>query len=102
MATDLQKQVWEKLTEIPKGQVTTYALLAHAVGKSKAVRGVASAVGKNPDLVTVPCHRVIRSDGSVGEYAGGQQEKIRLLRKEGVTISDSNKIELRRHVFAFK
>ena len=101
MATELQKAVWEKLKEIPEGRVTTYALLAKVVGKPKAVRAVASAVGKNPDLVVVPCHRVVRSDGSVGQYAGGQDEKIKLLNKERVPVSSHNKINLQEHIFAF-
>lgn len=86
MATRLQEQVWEKLSEIPKGKVTTYVLLAEAVGNKKAVRAVATAAGKNPNLITVPCHRVIRSDGSVGEYVDGQIKKIKLLQKEGVEV----------------
>ncbi len=88
MATVLQQQVWDKLKEIPQGRVTTYALLAEAVDKPKAVRAVASAVGKNPDLIVVPCHRVVRSDGLVGEYAGGQKKKIQLLTQEGVNIKN--------------
>jgi len=92
MATELQQQVWNKLKEIPEGKVTTYALLAQAVGSPKAVRAVASAVGRNPNLITVPCHRVIRSDGSVGQYAGGQVKKIRLLEEEGVRVLEK-KIE---------
>ena len=90
MATELQLQVWEKLKEIPKGKVTTYGLLAKAIGKPKAVRAVATAVGKNPDLITVPCHRVIRSDGSVGKYVNGQEEKIQILKKEGVVIQGNS------------
>jgi len=88
MATELQQQVWSKLKEIPKGKVATYAELARAVGKPRAVRAVASAVGKNPNLVTVPCHRVVRSDGQVGQYADGQEFKIKLLRQEGVSVKD--------------
>ena len=86
MTTKLQDQVWEKLREIPKGRVTTYALLAEAVGNKKAVRAVATAVGKNPNLIAVPCHRVIRSDGSVGKYVDGQVKKIKLLQEEGVEV----------------
>ena len=101
MATELQKAVWGKLREIPEGKVTTYALLAKAVGKPEAVRAVASAVGKNPELVVVPCHRVVRSDGSVGQYAQGQDEKIQLLKKEGIEIMNA-KIDLNTYKFAFK
>lgn len=100
MATELQKQVWNKLREIPKGKVTTYGLLAAAIGKPRAVRAVASAVGKNPDLIKVPCHRVVRSDGEVGKYASGQKKKIELLKKEGVVIVNK-KIDLEGCLFDF-
>jgi len=100
MATELQKQVWQKLKEIPQGKVTTYALLASAVGEPRAVRAVASAVGKNPDLIFVPCHRVVRSNGEVGKYASGQKKKIELLKGEGVDVQEE-KIDLRAYLFDF-
>ncbi len=87
MATKLQKEVWQKLNEIPKGRVTTYALLANAI-KSRAIRAVASAVGKNPNAPKTPCHRVVLSSGKIGNYTHplGVKRKIELLEKEGVTI----------------
>lgn len=92
MSTQLQEQVWKQLKKIPKGKVTTYGELAKAVGKPNAVRAVATAVGKNPNLVSVPCHRVVRFDGSVGKYAGGTKKKITLLKQEGIDILN-NKIQ---------
>ena len=100
MATELQTQVWNQLKEISKGKVTTYSQLAQAVGRPRAVRAVASAVGKNPNLVTVPCHRVVRSDGAVGQYANGQKNKITLLKKEGIKITN-NKIKLAEYLHTF-
>jgi len=87
MATKLQKEVWQKLNEIPKGRVTTYALLANAI-KSRAIRAVASAVGKNPNAPKTPCHRVVLSSGKIGNYTHplGVKRKIELLEKEGITI----------------
>ncbi len=86
--TLFQKKVWNALCGIPKGQTTTYKELARSIGKPKAVRAVANAVGANPFLIRVPCHRVIRSDGRIGGYSGkgGVAAKRRLLLKEGVKI----------------
>ncbi len=70
--------------------MTTYTALAAYVGAPRAVRAVASAVGKNPHAPKVPCHRVVRSDGTVGRYSagGGTREKERLLTCEGVDIKN--------------
>ncbi len=77
----------EKLKEIPKGKVTTYKLLAKSIN-TKAVRAVASAVAKNPYAPKVPCHRVVLSNGKVGEYTHpeGKDRKIKLLQNEGIII----------------
>ena len=82
--TKFQHDVWRALTWIPSGQVRTYAQLAQMAGHPNAVRAVANAVGKNPMPPIIPCHRVIRSDGTIGGYSapGGIDEKIRLLRQE--------------------
>jgi len=86
MATEFQKQIWDKLSEIPRGCVVTYAELARAVGRPRASRAVGSACGANPNLIRVPCHRVVASSGQVGYYASGKEAKIALLQKEGITI----------------
>ncbi|MCC7160559.1 MGMT family protein [Candidatus Nomurabacteria bacterium] len=86
--TAFQKKVWEALLKIPKGKTITYKELAKNIGKPKAVRAVANAVGANPVPITIPCHRVIRSDGTLGGYSGkgGVKTKRALLIKEGVKI----------------
>ena len=68
--TKFQLKVWNYLRKIPKGKVKTYLEVAKAIGKPKAFRAVANAVGKNPYPPKIPCHRVIRSDGSLGGYSG--------------------------------
>ena len=68
--TKFQLKVWNYLKTIPKGQVRTYLDVAKAINKPKAARAVANAVGKNPNAPKIPCHRVIRSDGSLGGYSG--------------------------------
>jgi methylated-DNA-[protein]-cysteine S-methyltransferase len=89
MATDFQQRVWDALTKIPQGRVTTYALLAKYL-QTGAVRAVGTAVGKNPNPPKVPCHRVVRSDGSIGKYSTGKgtPTKIALLKAEGLRIED--------------
>jgi methylated-DNA-[protein]-cysteine S-methyltransferase len=86
--TAFQKKVWIGLLKIPKGEVTTYKDLAKSIGKSKAIRAVANAVGANPCAPKIPCHRVIRSDGRLGGYSGkgGAKTKYLLLTKEGIKI----------------
>ena len=86
--TKFQLKVWNYLKKIPKGKVKTYTDVAKAIGKPLAVRAVANAIGKNPYPGKIPCHRVIRSDGSLGGYTGrgGIQQKQRLLRSEKVLI----------------
>ena len=86
--TKFQLKVWNYLKKIPRGKVTSYLEVAKAIGKPKAFRTVANAVGKNPYPPLIPCHRVIRSDGSLGGYSGkgGIKEKRRLLLKEKVKL----------------
>ncbi len=81
--TAFQEAVWRELRRIPVGQTRSYADIARAVGQPDAVRAVGTANGSNPVAVLVPCHRVIRSDGSLGGYAGGLDRKRKLLSAEG-------------------
>lgn len=82
--TPFQQKVWLALTKIPKGTTITYKELARRVGRPRAIRAVANAVGANKLLIKIPCHRVIRSDGSLGGYSGpgGVKSKLALLKKE--------------------
>ena len=88
--TNFQKIVWREIKKIPKGKTITYKELAIKIGKPKAYRAVANACAKNPLLITIPCHRVIRSDGKMGGFKGkkGIERKKRLLKREGVTLND--------------
>lgn len=81
--TAFQEAVWRELRRIPVGETRSYADIARAVGQPDAVRAVGTANGSNPVAVLVPCHRVIRSDGSLGGYAGGLDRKRKLLDAEG-------------------
>ena len=83
--TPFQKKVYTATKRIPRGKVATYSAVARAVQKQLAVRAVGNALNKNSSS-DVPCHRVISSDGTVGGFARGAKEKIKLLRREGVEV----------------
>jgi methylated-DNA-[protein]-cysteine S-methyltransferase len=83
--TDFQLRVWRALTTIPYGATTTYGRLAADIGHPTGSRAVGAAVGANPLGIIVPCHRVIGANGSLTGYAGGLENKVALLRLEGVT-----------------
>lgn len=81
-ATLFQRRVWEILQQIPYGETRTYAEIATLAGTPKAVRAVGSACGANPVAVAIPCHRALRSDGSLGGYRWGLSRKVQLLETE--------------------
>jgi AraC family transcriptional regulator of adaptative response/methylated-DNA-[protein]-cysteine methyltransferase len=81
--TAFQEAVWRELRKIPAGETRSYAEIAAAIGQPKAVRAVGTANGDNHVAVLIPCHRVIRSDGTLGGYAGGVDRKRKLLAAEG-------------------
>jgi AraC family transcriptional regulator of adaptative response/methylated-DNA-[protein]-cysteine methyltransferase len=81
--TAFQEAVWRELRKIPAGETRSYAQIAAAIGQPTAVRAVGTANGDNHVAVLIPCHRVIRSDGSLGGYAGGLDRKRQLLDAEG-------------------
>jgi methylated-DNA-[protein]-cysteine S-methyltransferase len=87
--TDFQLRVWKGLLEIPYGTTMSYLELSKKLGDVKAIRAVASANGKNPLWIVVPCHRVIGTDGSLTGYAGGLWRKKWLLEHENPTNQQS-------------
>jgi len=84
--TEFEVAVLRKALEIPKGEVRSYGWIAREIGRPKAVRAVGSALGHNPVPVVIPCHRVVRSDGMIGNYALGSPMKRELLGSEGVDV----------------
>ena len=84
--TDCQRKVWQELTRVPYGQTISYQELANRLGDPLCIRAAASANGKNPIAIAIPCHRVIGSDGSMTGYAGGIERKKKLLRLEGAEV----------------
>lgn len=83
-ATPFQRRVWRTILSIPRGEVRSYSWVAQKIGNPRAVRAVGNALNRNPFAPDVPCHRVVRKDGSIGGFAGGTEKKTRLLRKEGL------------------
>lgn len=84
--TPFQRAVWRKIATIPWGEVRSYAWLARAIGRPRAIRAVGSACGANPIPIIIPCHRVIGSNGSLGGFTGGLKLKSQLLAIEGIQI----------------
>jgi O-6-methylguanine DNA methyltransferase len=84
-ATSFEAAVWRKTLEIPRGEVRPYGWIAAEIGHRKAVRAVGTALAHNPVPLVVPCHRVVRSDGTIGRYSmGGSDNKRRILAAEGL------------------
>ncbi|MDY7028517.1 MAG: methylated-DNA--[protein]-cysteine S-methyltransferase [Spirochaetota bacterium] len=81
--TPFQREIWQRLLEVPCGNTVTYGELAAAAGYPRSVRAAGTAVGMNPLSIIVPCHRVLPAAGGVGNYGGGPERKKELLRIEG-------------------
>ncbi len=90
--SDFMKRVLSVVSIIPRGLVTCYGSIAEVVDNPRASRAVGNAVAKNPWPIIVPCHRVVRSDLSLGGYRGGLDIKKRLLRVEGVAVTSTGKV----------
>lgn len=97
--SSFNERCYEILRKVPKGKVTTYKEIAKAL-HSKAYRAVGNAMNKNPYAPKVPCHRVVKADGSVGGFASGTKKKIEMLKKEGIEI-DKNNIDLKKYLYKF-
>src|SRR5215210_6629923 len=87
-ATPFQRRVLEVVKGIPRGEVRPYAWVAREAGSPKASRAVGSVMANNPVPLVVPCHRVVRNDGTTGQYAFGAEEKVGLLEGEGVLVGE--------------
>ena len=88
---NIKQNCYDLLKQIPVGKVTTYKILADKLG-FKSYRGIGQIVGANPNAPQVPCPRVVKSDGGISGYAFGVDQKIALLKKEGVIVKD-DKVE---------
>ena len=86
----LEELVYRLVSSIPEGKISTYKDIAVAVGMPKASRLIGKILNRNPNPIVVPCHRVVRSNGSIGGYRFGTKMKVELLKKEGIVIDEYN------------
>jgi len=98
---NLDKKIYKKLLEVPKGKITTYGELAKAVGLKNGQRAVGKIMNKNPYPVIIPCHRVVKSDGKVGGYAYGEEIKSDMLTREGIVIHNGKILDLENTIYRF-
>ena len=97
--TPFQQRVLRKIRTIPIGEVRSYQWVAKEIGAERAARAVGTALAKNPIPLLIPCHRVVRSDGRLGEYSGGGPSvKAKLLAFEGVDLEDLTRLRSRRKI----
>ncbi len=101
LAIQFDARVYEALKKIPRGKVVTYADIARYVKNPRAARAVGNALNRNPHAPKVPCHRVVRHDGSIGGYAFGSTKKIEILKGEGVVV-ERGKVDLQKFGYRFK
>ena len=97
---DVYEIIYEIVSQIPEGKVTTYGAVARALGDIRAARAIGEALSMNPRPIVVPCHRVVMSDGSLGGFThpNGLSEKVKLLSAEGIEITNG-KVNLKKHFF---
>lgn len=94
------ERCYELLKLIPAGKVTTYKAIAKALD-TKAYQAVGNAMASNPTPIIVPCHRVVKTNGELGEFALGVPKKITLLKNEGITVSNNKIVDFQKHFYDF-
>lgn len=98
IGTSFRGRVYAVVAKIPTGKVLTYGEVAKWAGNARAARAVGTAMRENPDPKRVPCHRVVRANGTVGDYAfGGARAKVKKLKSEGVAFSSHNKVKITKY-----
>ena len=96
-----EEKIYEKLLQVPSGYVTTYGDLAKAINLKNGQRIVGQIMKKNPFPVIIPCHRVVKSDGTVGGFAYGIEIKKHMLLKEGLKINNNKLSDFKKNLFRF-
>ena len=97
----IEEKIYRKLLEVPLGNVTTYGDLAKAINLKNGQRIVGQIMKKNQFPVIVPCHRVVKSDGTVGGYAYGSERKKHMLSEEGLKINNNKISNFKKNLFHF-
>jgi methylated-DNA-[protein]-cysteine S-methyltransferase len=96
-----EEKIYQKLLEVPIGYVTTYGDLAKAINLKNGQRVVGQIMKKNPFPVIIPCHRVVKSDGTIGGYAYGSERKKHMLWEEGLKINNNKISDFKKNLFHF-
>ena len=99
--TKLEKKILALVSQIPKGKVTTYKILALKLGDGYLARFVGNTVHKNPNLFKIPCHRVVKTNGQVGNYCLGLAKKIKLLQNESIKIKGDKIANFKSYLYHF-
>ena len=95
-----RSKVYQLLRQIPKGKVTTYSEIARQLN-SKGYRQVGKIIGMNRDIPGTPCHRVVKSDGTIGGYAFGVDKKVSILKSEGVEVDNGKIINFANKIYNY-
>ena len=98
---NFNNRCYQLVSQIPKGKVSTYKGIANTLN-TKAYRAVGNAMSNSPNLIITPCHRVIKTDGSVGGYALGITKKISLLKNEGIAIQKGKVLDFEQYIYTFE
>ena len=98
---NIEEKIYRKLIQVPSGYVTTYGELAKAINLKNGQRVIGQIMKKNPFPVIVPCHRVVKSDGTIGGYAYGTEIKKNMLTKEGLKINSNKILDFKDNLFRF-
>jgi len=98
---NIEEKIYQKLLQVPSGYVTTYGELAKAINLKNGQRVIGQIMKKNPFPVIVPCHRVVKSDGTIGGYAYGTEIKKNMLTKEGLKFSSNKILNFKDNLFRF-
>lgn len=98
--TAFEYSVYKTVAEIPKGKISTYLEVARAIGKPKTARAVGNALNKNPFAPEIPCHRVVKSDGTIGGFAGGYRRKRKMLEEEGIKFKNNKIVDYARLTYS--
>jgi methylated-DNA-[protein]-cysteine S-methyltransferase len=99
--TKFEHKVLKLVAQIPKGKVTTYQIIAEKLGSKKLTRAVGNALPKNPSLIEIPCHRVVKSNGELGFYVLGLAKKKSLLQDEGIKIKGKQILDFPDYLYYF-
>ncbi len=103
MISEFQKKVYSLCKKVPKGKISTYGEIASVLSKKIIMsRAVGNALNKNPFAPVVPCHRVVKSDGTIGGFDTGIKKKINLLRKEGIEVKQGKIVDFKKRLYKFK